>query len=354
MCRTTNSLDMKRIVFLLLMCPFILQAQEDEFDMSAFEEASDAKTYVNNKVLGLSPTKLLDLSFDYAGSNTWETMAGDAFSGNYNTNESTFNRNSGFRLNTNYPIISNNRLIVNAYLNYWESRYNTESAQPEVGQLLGNNPLRTTTLGALIFKPLNDRNFLLFQVEGAMNGNYNFGSISPELDKTKLSIAALYGWKSDDYTNIAIGMSRTYRGGRLLYIPAFMMNKTFNEKWGLELLLPARAAVRRNFSPKSFLMLGYELEGQSYHLQGEDGNSISPVFASNATSNEWELRKSEIRARISWDKSITDFIWFNVQAGAVVTYRMDIEQSAGASDAWLSNSLGIPFYFRFGIQLVSP
>lgn len=345
---------MRKILLFLLACPVLLHAQEDEFDMSAFEEASDAKVFVNNKVLGLSPTKLLNLSFDYAGQNTWTTTSGDAFSGAYNENESTFSRNYGLRLETNYPIISNNRLIVNAYLNYWESAYRAGNAEPVLGQFLGQNALRTTALGAFIFKPLNDKNFLLFQIEGAMNGNYNFGSISPELDKIKYSAAALYGWKTNDYTNVAVGITRTYRGGRLLHIPVVLFNKTFNEKWGLEMLLPARAAVRRNFSTKSFLMLGYELEGQSYHLQRQDGASASPVFRANNNTTDWELRKSEIRARLSWDKAITDFIWFNVQAGAIITYRMDIDQNANASDAWLSNSLGMPFYFRFGIQLVSP
>jgi hypothetical protein len=133
-----------------------------------------------------------------------------------------------------------------------------------------------------------------------------------------------------------------------------MLNKTFNSKWGVEMLLPARAAVRRNFSAKSLMMFGYELEGQSYHLQRANENNLSPMFYSDATTNDWELRKSEIRARLSWDKSITDFIWFNVQAGAVVNYRVAIDQDASQSEAWLDNNLGIPFYFRFGIQLVSP
>lgn len=344
---------MKKFLLPLLFLPVLLQGQE-EFDMSAFEEASDAKVFVTNKILGLSPTKLLNLSFDYAGQNTWETSAGDAFTGNYTNNESTFNRNYGLRLETNYPVISNNRLIVNAYLNYWESRYSADASEPQLGQVFNNSPLRTTALGALIFKPLNEKNFLLFQIEGAVNGNYNFGSIDIDFSKTKYSASALYGWKSDDYTNMAVGVTRTYRGGRLLHIPVLMFNKTFNETWGLEMLLPARAAVRRNFSPKSFVMFGYELEGQSYYLQGENEALLSPSFNSNSTMNEWELRKSEIRTRISWDKAISDFVWFNVQAGVIFTYRMDIDEMASSSNAWLTNNVGIPYYFRFGIQLVSP
>lgn len=345
---------MRKFLFFLLIFPVILKAQEGEFDMSAFEEAGDAKVYVNNKILGLSPTKLLNLSFDYAGENTWETKKGDAFNGNYSTNESVFSSNSGLRLETNYPIISNHKLIVNAYLNYRESNYSARKggSKRSIGRLFNQNGLRNTALGALIFKPLNEKNFLLFQVEGALNGNYNFGNISPEFSKLKFSAAALYGWKTNDYTNIAVGLTRTYGGGRLLHLPVFMFNKTFNNTWGVEMLLPARAALRRNFSPKSILKLGYELEGQSYHIQSGDID-VNSVFRSQ-NENDWELRKSEIRPRISWDKSITDFIWFNVQAGAIITYRMDVDREAGASNAWLKNSPGIPFYFRFGIQLVSP
>lgn len=353
-------MEMKKISVLLLLAllafPSFLHAQDDDddFDMSDFEDSGDAKIFCNNKVIGLSPTRLISLSFDYALENTWETSAGDDFKGTYPQNESTFSKNYGLRLETNYPIISNNKLIVNAYLNYWESQYSAGASEPRIGQFFDQNPLRTTALGALIFKPLNEKNFLLFQLEGAMNGNYNFGSISPELDKTKLSVAALYGWKTNDYTNVAVGVTRTYRGGRLLHIPVLMLNKTFNEKWGVEMLLPARASARRNFSAKSILMLGYELEGQSYHLQGEDDASISPVFGSASTANDWELRKSEIRARLSWSKSLSDFIWFNVQAGAVFTYRMDIDQDAGGTDAWLQNNPQVPLYFRVGIQMVSP
>ncbi len=343
------------LLFILLNLPLFLYAQDDDdFDMSDFEEASDAKVFCNNKVTGLSPTQLISLSFDYALENKWETSAGENFEGNYVGNESTYSRNYGLRLETNYPIISNNKLIVNAYLNYWESQYSADASEPIIGQFFDRNPLRTTALGALVFKPLNEKNFLLFQLEGAMNGNYNFGSISPELDKTKLSVAALYGWKTNDFTNIAIGVSRTYRGGRLLYVPALMWNKTFNKKWGMEMLLPARASVRRNFSTKSILMMGYELEGQSYHIQERDDTSVSPVFGSVSTANDWELRKSEVRARLSWSKSISDFIWFNVQAGAVVTYRMDIDQEASDDSAWLNNNAQVPLYFRVGIQMVSP
>lgn len=344
------------LLLALLGLPFLLAAQDDdEFDMSAFEDSGPIKTYCNNKVLNLSPTKLISLSYDFAASNTWTTTAGDAYTnGTYPSTDTEFKQNHGLRIETNYPIVSTTKLIVNAYLNYWESRYNADASESAIGALFDDAPLRTTALGALAFKPLDDRHFLIFQVEGSLNGNYNFGSISPDLGKMKVGGAALFGWKTNDRTNVAVGVTRTFRGGRPLHIPILMWNKTFNDNWGVEMLLPARAALRRNFSKRSIVMFGYELEGQSYHLQGRDGADISPLFGSAVGNNDWELRKSEIRARLSWDKSINGFIWFNAQVGAVVAYRMDIDREAGVSEPWLANEPQIPFYARFGLQFVSP
>jgi hypothetical protein len=344
----------KPLLWACLLLPTLAAAQDEDFDMSQFEEASDVKLYCNNKVNGLSPSRLLSLSYDWVGSNTWESSAGEAFDGTFPTSSTEFRRNTGLRLETNYPIISKNSIIVNAYLNYWESHYRFDAgAEAGLPQLLDVHPLRTTVAGALIFKPLDEKKFLLFQFDGALNGNYNFRDISPDFGKVKVSGAFLYGWKRNDNTNVAIGVTRTFRGGRALHIPVLLWNKTFNPKWGVEMLLPARAAVRRNFSAKSLMMFGYELEGQSYHIQNTNG-SPGPLFGDPMGGNDWELRKSEIRARLSWDKAITDFIWFNVQAGAVVNYRVDLDRDGGATEPWVTNNLGVPFYVRFGIQMVSP
>ncbi len=210
--------------------------------------------------------------------------------------------------------------------------------------------MRSLAVGAILFKPLDEKKFLLLQVEPSLNGNYNFGDIEPDFSKMKYSVAALYGWKTNDYTNFAIGATRTYRGGRLLHIPILMYNKTFNDRWGAELLLPARGSMRYNFSVKSLLLFGYELEGQSYFMQ----NSANAPLSAFSATNELELRKSEIRTRIQFRKSITDFIWLDAQAGVRLAYRFDLDENAQATEALLENNIGTPLYFRLGIALVSP
>jgi len=341
------------IIILFFLHQLALFAQEEDFDMGAFKESSEAKNYCNNKVLGLSPNKLISISFDYIGNNIWNTAAGDDFKGLYDPQKTHLQNNTGLRLETNYPLISKNSIVLNTYLNYLESNYSFGDNQTDLSNIFATHPLRSTVFGAVIFKPINEKKFFIFQADASLNGNYDFVDISPDFNKIKVSGSVLFGWKRNEHTNLAFGLSRTYRGGSALIIPVILWNKTFNSTWGAEVLFPARAAVRRNFSTKSLMILGYELEGQSYHIQNNNGTA-SPFFSSGSSSNNWELRKSEIRARLSWDKAITDFIWFNIQAGAVINYRFDIVQEANKSDAWLTNSMNTPFYLRFGIQLVSP
>jgi hypothetical protein len=335
----------------------LAQNEEEEFDPEAFKMADETplKNFTTNKITNLSPTRLVGISFDYLGAYTMTSEAAPGLSSSeaarYPSYSAPVNRNTGLRLDANIPVISKNSIIANLTASYWESRYdireNTVNPAHQIALNHARHPLRTTTLGTLIFKPLDEKHFLIFQAEAALNGNYNFNDIKPDFGLIKYSATAVYGWKYSDNQNLGVGITRTYRGGRVLHIPVLLWNKTFNDRWGMELLLPARGHARYNFSTKSMLMFGYELEGQSYHVQSAQGANTTYGFS------QMELRKSEIRARVSWDKSLTDFIWFNVQAGVRPMYRYDLAPRE-SDDAFISNKMGMPLYFRVGINLVSP
>jgi hypothetical protein len=335
----------------------IITTDDDEFAMDGFEEADDTviKKFCNNKINNLNPTTLIGISYDFM-------FGAELESQNPEGGDSTFmytspiSLNHGIRLDANIPLISKSNIIVNATFSYWESRYNFDNvdSRDPLAVSLSDNPLRTANLGVLVFKPLDEKHFLIFQAATALNGNYSLGTydageVEPDFGKMKYTASLLYGWKKSDDQNIAIGITRTYRGGRLLHIPIFLWNKTFNNKWGMELLLPARGALRYNFSAKSSLNFGYELEGQSYLLQN------SPSRETFATNN-YELLKSEIRTRIELNKAITSFIRLNLQAGVAPAYRFGLDNEASSSNAneVSIGGLGLPMYFRIGLNFVSP
>ncbi len=335
------------IIILLLLTSTSLYAQDEDFDPSLYD-VEEVKTFCNNKIVNLSPSNLLSISYDAVLPFEMKST------GNGQTTNTLMGLNHGLRLETNYPVISKRNILVNLYANYWQSNYassaNFTEENQSFAQNLSKHPLRSTAVGALIFKPIDEKKFVLFQLEPSLNGNYNFSELNPDFGKIKNSFSALYGWKFNDNTNFALGVTRTFRGGRLLYLPILMYNKTFNENWGMELLLPARASLRYNFSVKSLLLFGYELEGQSYHLQP----SASAPLNNFIPNNSLELRKSDLRARVQFRKSISDFIWMDAQVGMRMAYRFDLDMNESSNEAILGNKIGLPLYFRFGIALVSP
>ncbi len=329
--------------------------EEEEFSMDGFEEADDTviKKYCNNKINNLNPTTLVGLSYDFMfGAELESQNPEDSSAFNY---KSPISLNHGIRLDANIPLVSKSNIILNATFSYWESQYNFDQVDTRdaLAVSLNNNPLRTATLGVLAFKPLDEKHFLIFQAATSLNGNYSIGTydageVEPDFGKMKYTASLLYGWKKSDNQNIAIGVTRTYRGGRLLHIPIFLWNKTFNNKWGMELLLPARGGLRYNFSALSSINFGYELEGQSYLLQNSPGNDL---FA----TNNYELRKSEIRGRIMLNQALSSFIRLNIQAGVAPAYRFDLEDDGSNDGNQVSvGSLGLPMYFRIGLNFVSP
>lgn len=335
----------------------------DDFDFSEFDEYedSDGKIFCNNKVNGLSPTKLISIGYDFVGPYNLNTSSTGILSGllqnqgrpEIEDEESQVAFNHGVRINANVPIISRYDFILNFGFNYWESRYEMGNDFDGMNthplhESFYRNELRTGGMNLTAFKPLNEKNFIVAQIQGDLNGNFNFMEIQPNLNTVKISGAALYGWKPNDNMNFAVGVTRTYRGGEVLHIPVVMYNHTYNKKWGVEALVPARAQVRRTIDPRTMMFFGYELEGNSYNLQNV-GGSMSGY-------NDLELRRSEIRLRLAYEKSVYNFIWISVQAGMRLNYKFNVSESDDASygDFVFENKIGNPFYCGFSINLVSP
>jgi len=363
-----------KFIFLLLALPMLCIAQVDttnnqpvEEDFSQYDSYNyvdqAAKKYCTSKVLDLSPQKLISIGYDFQGG--YDLTTDTLFNPNSTQYESkngpgfgSIQFSHGLRLAVNIPVISNTAIIVQMGANYAEQRYKfnalNTSAPNDLIATLKENGLRTTGLNTLVFKPFNEKHFLLFQASADLSGDYGFNSIN--LKYLRSAVAAIWGWKKNDRKMIGFGLSRTYRVGELNYIPVFLLNYTApNRKNGCEILFPARAHYRRTFSARSLALFGYELEGQSYHL---GSRSSSPAL------QDLELRRGELRIRAVYERSISSFLWLSAQAGFRYNYSFDADRLPNGKEFFrgffgtqpyaMQNTLGNTFYFLLGINLVSP
>ena len=145
---------------------------------------------------------------------------------------------------------------------------------------------------------------------------------------------------------IGAGIARTYRAGRLIYVPVLFWNKTFNDKWGMELLLPARGFLRYNINTSNMIQAGFELEGNQFSM---------PIPGTQR--DLFYIQRGEFKPRIMWDKKITGFLWFSAQVGLRYNYRFDVMNKYDGkeeADRYFTSKLGNPLYFNFSLNLVSP
>jgi hypothetical protein len=336
--------------------------QEEMIDFSQFEvvEPTGVKRFCTSKVLGLSPSKLISIGYDVQGKHELSNYIGnETYPLNGKENQATINNASGLRISANYPILSNTKWLINLGGTYWRTNYNMGShdANNHVIHKLHQNGLTTIGLNTTIFKPLNEKYFILAFASADANGDYKLSSsdIGTYLTKPKITAAAFFGKKRSDYSILGFGISRTYRPGALGAIPLILFNHTFpSRKWGIETLFPARFALRRTINTRNLLFFGYELEGNSYSI-GNMGGAASIPFYDNL-----ELRRSELRPRITYECSLSGFIWLSVQAGYRINYSFDIDQGdkfrlIGSDEKYhMVNTLTNPLYFQISLNLVSP
>ena len=339
---------------------------EDE-DFSMYDEVGfvdqSAKRYCSPKIEGLSPAKLISLGFDFQGP---YKMTLDTFNNNMNQGSpengiSTVT--SGVRFSCNIPVVSKTSLVWQMGANYWESGYNiTNQNNATSGYVenpmlksLQNNGLRTMGVNTTLFKPLNDKNFLLFQGSADMSGDYDWNLMPAKF--LKYSAALIYGKRPSERKQWGVGLSRTYRAGELNYIPILLFNYTdAANKWGSEILFPARAHVRRTINSRNMIFAGYELEGQSYRL----------YRMASIRNQDLEIRRAEIRLRLVYEFSLKDFLWMSIQAGYRINYRYDVDRLNNGEEIFrafgllskepyiMKNTLTNPFYFNISLNLVSP
>lgn len=344
---------MKRTLILAFYCfiPFFAftqtdttRAKSEEFDFDSFGDADDKKvrTFCTQKVNYLSPTKLISIGYEgQLGFHLISTIVNASFS-SINTTETHVNSFGGLRVGLNTPIISKSNFILNLGLTFWNTQVSVQN--PERSAFFQRiNSMNSTGINLTAFKPLNDKQFLIFQANTDLSGNY--GNLDGQTSKAlTYSGTAIYGWKKNDNFMWGIGITRTYRAGQLLHIPVILYNRTFNPKWGIETTFPAKLNVRRNFSPTSYLLLGYEIEGNTFYLGQINASDVY-------------LRRGEMKPRVTFETKLTGFVWLSAQAGLRYNWRFDAYNTQNPvtnESRVFSNTLGNPLYFNVSLNFVSP
>lgn len=144
----------------------------DLIDYSSFSDASGVKRYATQKVINQSPTRIVSLGYEYQGSFIMPDIPQDA-----SIQDKADNRVvglSGPRVQVNIPVISNDKLIWQLGGNYWGSSFRfKEQPASNFERILQDNGLQTIGIQSTVFKPIDEKHWLVIQVTGDWNSSFS-------------------------------------------------------------------------------------------------------------------------------------------------------------------------------------
>ena len=263
--------------------------------------------------------------------------------------ESQIRRNSRLELKLKFPVVRKEEFKMVVGARYFSEEFYFENPNSLISPFYKNledRALKSIRGDLLIVKPTQSSRFYILRLSAGFNGDYNsekFGEDKSEF--LKYSIASLMGWKKNDYLSYAVGLSFGYTFGNRSLIPIFSYNKTFNQHWGVESILPSNAKLRYNtLDKKNYFYLSTELKGANYSV-GLSDDQVNLMF----------LDKSEMRMLIIWEREIHDWLWLGVEGGYRKNISFDLADSPRiGSNIILDNSLKDAVVFNFSLFIVPP
>ncbi len=245
-----------------------------------------------------------------------------------------------------FPIILKERTNIIGGFGYRHEQFKFSQQSDETYPLFtrfDDKSLKRISFSAYMQHTIDADRFVYVYFNSSLNSDkLGFGNI---IEQLKWSVASIYGKQLDPNKQFGYGLSFGYDFGEPAVYPVLLFNNDFSTQWGYELLLPKSAKLRYSPNLSNHIISSIELQGASYNLQDSLIDSFKVL----------EFRRSSIRATLTYEREIHDWLWFGVTAG----YRFPInlfisEPGDRRMDALMKINADPTPYISFSIFLVPP
>lgn len=262
------------------------------------------------------------------------------------TKQNTNNVNYASRMKAKLkiPLVNAPGLKMMLGHEYIGETFQFNTIQPEEISLLNTingQTLKNNKFSLYITKSFNQKYYGGLRARVSSRGNYE-QVVSLEATYTTFSATGFFGIKERPDFEWGFGLTYSDNFARKQIWPFFLYNRTFNDRWGIEAILPASIMARYNFSNQNMFLFGVELENAAYHITPSDVDQTSYYF-----------RHTEVAAKASYDRHLFSWIWVLAEAGAHIPVRNRFEDSRAPLTDRTRYDAGVRPFVRLGI-FVSP
>ena len=314
-------------------------------------DLTDKQQFANPSVLGMGPSKGIIIRYERMPTFRVSAAGEVPGVGNYET-EAT--KNARLTIKGYIPAWNRPHLKIIVGLNYdrEEFQFRTVPNNYELFDNIENKGLKSTGAQVAIIRPVDAVHWYLARVKGELAGDFNSQSDLRTTNYLRYSAEAFYGWKRSPRFSWGLGFQYGYTFGRLSFYPAIIYNRTFNDRWGLEALFPARVTGRYNASERSIFYAGYSVDGFNYIVALRQELPLGP---GKQPLRSLELRETEVKFRLRWERELLSFLWLGAEGGYRYNYAFDAFDRINADrDRIIRTKLGGAPYVSLELFAVPP
>ena len=289
------------LILLLSVCHFQLLAQADT-------------TNVTNNGYCIPALKGIPIgkgaSFEYQRMPNISVATKD-HTGDYEDSKNTIKSNSHIEAKLKIPIVNKSYLTILTGVKYTFEEFHFENLNENSNPFyrsFEDRALKSIGANLTIIKPTKSKKFWVLRASANVNGDYDNNSSGNLSDYLKYSISPALGWKVNEHFSYALGMSYNYRFGSPLILPVIAINKNFNDKWGIEAILPLIIKSRYIHNTGLNWLNTIEIEGASYKLNNIDESGLLHY-------NNIHLHRSALQFTTRIEKRIAGWLWVASEAG---------------------------------------
>lgn len=218
------------------------------------------------------------------------------------------------------------------------------NSHSDVFQNLDNRTLKTNKFTLYLSKSFDEKYYAIMRLRASYNGDYG-GVVSFANRYAGYSVSALFGVKPNPDTEWGAGLSFSSNFIRTRIWPFLIFNKTFNDKWGLESVIPVQVFGRYNISTYSVLLFGTAFRSKNYSWDVFDTQS-------NQDFN-YHLRHASINPQISYDQRILPWVWLNTKVGYTIPFSTEFN-NIDLPEAYFEAKPENNLFFKIGLFLSPP
>ncbi len=258
----------------------------------------------------------------------------------------TIENNIRFNSKLKIPIIIKPGFKLLIGFRYMTEQYDfdpSDVGNSSLYESINGQSLKTTGAAIYISKPLNDRFYTSFRLGVTYSGNYSTFATSKDRFATYRGVG-VFGIKKSKNFEYGFGLMYSKSFRRLNILPFGFLNRTYNDRWGIEFAIPLSFKLRRNFRDGSLLLFGPQFASRSYSLDVQNVEEQSVDI--------FHFRRAGVETTLTFQQRIKGWLWMEANVGYAVNLKVDVDNTTTNTETKLTQSNGV--FGSIGIFLSPP